>query len=240
MCPWVCLGSPPGDIEMLCASRHPRQIVCAGNGGSRHRLSDSKAVRASRRSARPRPRLASAERHYRPPRFAANPPARVGPNRDACGARRGAPARLRAPALPRIVHRQHRHVDTRLFQREGRPACAAVADRRRARRQRPCRVLRQHAADGASRPRVAAGRARPPPPDRAGLSADRGSVAARRAEGGRGGARPPPGTAGMDRPGVARDGAAGPLGPMRCAGRMPRRPRPIFRRRPRRASVARL
>ena len=40
--------------------------------------------------------------------------------------------------------------------------------------------------------------------DRAGLSADRGSVAARRAEGGRGGARPPPGIAGMDRPGVAR------------------------------------
>ena len=116
--------------------------------------------------------------------------------------------------VSRAVHRQHRHIDPGLFQREGRPARAPVPDRRRARRQRPRRVLRQHAADGAPGPRIAARRARPPEADRAGLSADRGPVAARRAEGGGGGARPPPGIAGMDRPGVARAARLARLG--RC------------------------
>ncbi len=190
---------------MLCAPRHPRPTVCAGNRGSRHWLSDSKAVRAPRRPARPRPRLASAERHHRPARLAVYPRARAGPDRDDRGARRGAPAGFRAPSVSRTVHRRYRHIDAGLFQREGRPARAAFPDRRRARRQRPRRVLRRHAADGPPRSRIAARRARPPEADRAGLSADGGIVAARRTESGRGGARPAPDITGMDRPRAARE-----------------------------------
>ena len=158
---WCALGGGPcpGYRRSLCASRHPRQAVCAGDGAARHRrrrwqsCSSASPARSSSISCG----ICRAASSTAAPRRRSASSSRTG-SRRICGARRGAPAGLRAPALPRAVHRRHRHADPGLFQRQGRPARAAVADRRRARRQRPGRVLRRHAADGAPRPRVAAGR----------------------------------------------------------------------------------
>jgi hypothetical protein len=67
--------------------------------------------------------------------------------------------------------------------------------------------------------RPAAGQARAPQADRAGLFADRGPVVARRAEGGGGGARPAPGIAGSRSIRRCGSGADGPSGETRSAGR---------------------
>ena len=85
--------------------------------------------------------------------------------------RRGSRRTSRASAAARsgCVQRRHRHADAGLFQRARAISCAAAAGRRRAGHQRPGRVLRRHAADGASGPRRA-GRQRGPDPRRSSRS----------------------------------------------------------------------
>ena len=189
---------------MLCASRHPRQIVRADDRAARHRLAARQAVRARRRPARSRPRLAPAERHRRSPGVAADPGARAGSYRNPDGSRRGASAGFRAPPLSGAVHRRHRDLNSDLLQREGRPPrrLLPVGDERVV----SGRVEYYGGMPQMAHPdlRAAARRARPSQADRAGLPADRRPDAARRAKSRRSRARTPAGNAGMDRSGIAR------------------------------------
>ena len=230
-------GTPRADIDIVCASRHPRQAVCAGNGALRHRLAarpscssasparssstSSGICRAALSTDAPRRRSARCE-----PDQIATIAVRVEAHQPGFGRR---PYRVlctdntgtltlvyfnvKGDQLARLLPiGAERVVSGRVEFYGGIPQIA-----------HPDLVLRPDELD-----RLQA--------DRAGLPADRGSLAARRAEGGRGGARPAPGIAGMDRSGAARAAwlaGLGRCGPPRACSR---RPRPISCRRPRRAS----
>ena len=140
-----------------------------------------------------------------------------------------------APSLTRALssrdQRRHRHADADLFQRaQGLPG-KALARRRSALRLRHRRILRRHAADGASRPGGGRARLRQSAAGRAGLPAHRGPGARQCAarDGQRLGARCPHCRNGRTPPGLRA--SAFPPSPTRyaiCIGRpsrMTSRPR---------------
>ena len=190
---------------MLCASRHPRQAVCAGDGASRHRP----AARPSCSSAPPARSVLDLSWHL---------PSGIVDRRASPPIRRARAGRIATLTVrvdahqPGFGRRPYRvlctddtgDADLVYFNVKGDQLARLLPVGAE-------RVVSGRVEFYGSMPQMAhpdlvaaARRARPLQADRAGLSADRGARAARRAEGGRGGARPRPGTAGMDRPGIAR------------------------------------